>query len=326
MVASLPPLRLRPELKEKVWGGSALFSLLGLPPAEQKLGEAWMIFESLPVLDAAWAGQTLASLTAAHPETMLGEALARSRHDGVPRFPLLAKLIEAREWLSVQVHPDDAYARAREHVPYGKAEAWYIIRADADARIIHGVREPLTREQLVAMARDGTLQAKLEAVPVRAGDVVLNLPGTIHALGPGIVLYEIQQSSDLTYRLYDWGRPSSAGRALHLEQSAEVSTLEPLETHILQPERISRNGMLGERLVQTAYFTTERWVLEGALVHDTEARSPHLLTASRGAGRVVSAHGETALTPQASVVVPAACREYVLEPTEAPLEVLLSYC
>ncbi|MDW8053517.1 MAG: class I mannose-6-phosphate isomerase [Anaerolineae bacterium] len=325
-MSPLPPLPLQPELKEKVWGGSALFALLGLPPTAQPIGEAWLIFENLLVIDGPWAGCTLAALTESHPEAMLGAALARSQHRGAPRFPLLAKLIEAREWLSVQVHPDDIYAREREGEPYGKAEAWYILRAEPGAQIIHGVREPIARESLITLAQSGALHEKLAAVSVHAGDVILNLPGTIHALGPGIVLYEIQQSSDLTYRLYDWGRPASTGRALHLRQSADVSVLEPLTTHILRPIPLAQGENEGEQLVHTPYFTTERWVLRHTQVRDTQQRSPHLLTALRGAGRVVNEHGEALLTTQASVVVPAAPQRYTIEPSEAPLEVLVSYC
>ena len=214
-------LRLRPRLVPRIWGGRRLVERFGGSISEP-VGEAWMVYDENEVLDGPYAGRPLKEVLAELGEAFLGP---RSVSRYGLELPLLVKLLETTKWLSVQVHPDDDYARAVEaHTGFrGKSEAWVILDAGPGAEIVYGVNRPVTRDELLEAARDGTILDLLNFVPVKSGDVIYVPAGTIHALGPGLFVYEVQQRSDLTYRLYDFGR----GRELHLDKALEVARLEP---------------------------------------------------------------------------------------------------
>ncbi|MER3451678.1 MAG: mannose-6-phosphate isomerase [Thermus sp.] len=182
--------------------------------------------------------------------------------------PLLIKLIDPADWLSVQVHPPDAYALAREKRP-GKTEAWYVL---AEGEIVYGFNRPVTREEVRERAQTGALDEVLNRLWVRKGEVVYIPAGTVHALGPGTMVYEVQQPSDLTYRIYDYGRP----RELHLEKALEVAILEPTPLPRFEPLR--RGG--GVRLMACPYFALYRYDLRGPL--HLEAEKPLALTLLEG--------------------------------------------
>jgi len=188
-----------------------------------------MIYDENEIAEGPHAGRRLREVL---PE--LGEAFLGKRV--VERYgyelPLLIKFLDTAEWLSVQVHPDDAYAHSVEaHTGFhGKNEAWVILDAEPGAEIIYGVKRPVTHEELRAAALDGSILDLLNFVPVQPGDVIYIPAGTIHALGPGLLVYEVQQRSDLTYRLFDYGR----GRPLHLKKALDVANLEPQPLHRLQ--------------------------------------------------------------------------------------------
>ncbi|KHG65964.1 mannose-6-phosphate isomerase [Thermus sp. 2.9] len=201
--------------------------------------------------------------------------------------PLLVKLLDPRDWLSVQVHPPHAYALRVEGRP-GKYEAWYVL---SPGEIVHGFSRPVTREEVEARARAGTLDEVLNRVRVERGQVVYLPAGLVHALGPGVRVYEVQTPSDLTYRLYDYGRP----RELHLEKALEVALLEP--TPILQAPPEPVEG--GERLLPTPFFDLFRYPLRGRLFLRPEARL--VLTLLEGKARL----GEAALTPPATFLLEA---------------------
>ena len=214
-------IELEPQFKPRVWGGRRLAERFGLD-ASEPIGEAWMVFDENRIASGPYAGRVLAEVLPRLGEAFLGRAVVeRYGH----RLPLLVKFLDTADWLSVQVHPDDAYARTHEAESgwLGKAEAWVVLEAEPDARVIYGVKRPLTREELRAAAQDGTILELLNFVPVQQGDVIYVPPGTIHALGPGLLVYEVSQRSDLTYRLYDYGR----GRELHLDRALDVARLEP---------------------------------------------------------------------------------------------------
>jgi mannose-6-phosphate isomerase len=318
------PLQLKPELKDKVWGGHSLETMLGLERSERKVGEAWLVYEDLRVANGDWAGRTLAEITKTFPELMLGAQHQASIINGLPRFPLLAKFLDPSEWLSVQVHPDDAYAREREHMPYGKCEAWYVVRSEAGARIIHGLSQKISRQQLIDAAKSGEIKSKMDYIDLNAGEAVINMPGIIHALGPGLVIYEIQQSSDITYRLYDWDRPASAGRELHLEQSGDVSDYEPIDQHRIRPLTLRAHGATRTLFAACQYFAAEKVDVRSRYTADTLGASPHLLTVLEGAGAVQANGVSAALTPEQSVVIPAQAGTYAVEP-DGPLTFICSY-
>jgi mannose-6-phosphate isomerase len=244
MEPRLTPLRLAPVLKERVWGGRRLD-----PGGGRSIGEAWVIHGANRVVGGPFDGRTLDEATA-----VLGERLLGSRGAAAGgRFPLLVKLLDAVDWLSVQVHPDDEQA-ARLEGPdqVGKTEAWHILEAAPGARVIAGLREGTTRRRLARAIREGTLLELARYLEVRPGDTLFNRAGLVHALGPGLLLYEVQQSSDLTYRVWDWNRPASPERPLHVEQSLAVVCLDA------RPEVTPAEAAVGGTLTSCRYFALER--------------------------------------------------------------------
>jgi mannose-6-phosphate isomerase len=307
------PLKFTPALKEKVWGGHSLESLVGAPQSDRVIGEAWLIHESLPVDNGPFKGRTLADIVAVHPEEMLGSRGAGFVVNGVPRFPLLAKFLDANDWLSIQLHPNDEQARAREGSPYGKCEFWYVLDAAADAKIIHGLTTPCEPHELIAAAQNGTIKDMFDYVSVAAGDVVINTHGMIHALGPGIRIYELQQSSDITYRLYDWDRPASAGRELHLEQSAAIADYAPVLQHMIAPlEYQTSNGTEHRILCACQYFAATLLRVRDIETSNTHGATPHLITVLSGAGTVRAGNSIVDVKAGESVLIPATIGEYSL--------------
>lgn len=295
------PLLLQPALKVKVWGGRRL-EAAGIPlPDAQPYGEAWVLHDSATVAQGPLAGRALGDLLPQY-----GAALAGPDVDPGAGWPLLAKLLDASAWLSVQVHPDDAWARRLENEPRGKTEAWYVVAAEPGARLVRGVQPGCTREQLAAAIHAGALDELLLHVPVRAGDALLLRAGTVHALGPGLLVYEVQQTSDRTYRLYDWGRRGLDGqpRPLHVERGLKVANVD-------EPAPLRHFGGRREQIVELArceYFVCELLQLNARrsrhLVRDTAGRRFQALTCiagnallSAGPGQARLRAGQTALVP-----------------------------
>jgi len=224
----LYPLELDRFLNPRLWGGERLVSFLGLsqPEEGEPLGESWQVYGDNRILNGPLQGRTLAEVTAEAGAALIGTVASERYGD---TFPLLAKFIDAADKLSIQVHPDDAYVHEREAESgfHGKSEAWLILEAAPDASIVWGFRDALTPDEVKAAAREGRLERHLNVVPVKAGDVIYNPAGTVHAIGGGIFLFEIQQASDLTYRLYDYDRKDARGqpRDLHLDKALEVGDL-----------------------------------------------------------------------------------------------------
>lgn len=299
------PLILQPVLKEKVWGGDDLYPILGLKgQPEEKIGEAWVIYDGNQIENGPLSGRTVADLVREDATAVLGAELVDR---GLTEFPLLAKYLDARENLSVQDHPDDAYAREKEHVPYGKAEFWYILKAEPGSEIIHGVKRPISRDELQRQLEAGNIEA-LEGVHVEPGEVVLNMPGTIHALGGGIVLYELQQSSDVTYRLYDWDREKGPdARELHLDRGLDVADLTPMESHTITPIQEQSGDVSIEVLCACRYFAAELLDFRPGARYQRTLQKFDAWTIISGnltfeaGGRTVAAHhGQSLLIPAAA--------------------------
>ncbi len=210
--------RITPKLCERIWGGNRLAAQGGGEP----IGESWAL-SFVPGCESTVDGEPI---SAAIPSEEWGENARRFE-----RFPVLTKLIDAGEKLSVQVHPTDEYARAHEG-EWGKSEMWYVVSAESGAGVYLGPSRKITREELRSHAEDGDLERLLRFVPVREGDVIFIPAGTIHSICGGVLIFEIQQNSDLTYRLYDYMRRDGSGRMreLHLDQALEVANLKPYET------------------------------------------------------------------------------------------------
>ncbi len=323
----LYPLKLSILPKEKVWGGDRLRRILGPSvPAGQRIGEAWVVWDGLTIDNGPFRGRSLADLLHSHPLQLLGARF----HAQIPTiFPLLVKLLDARETLSVQVHPDDAYARQWEGEPFGKAEMWIVLEAEPGSTLIRGLKHSISRREAEEAVETGALQDKLEYVEVTAGDVILNPPGTIHAVCSGLLLYELQQASDLTYRFYDWNRNDPA-RELHLQKALDVANLEPHSRHKIQPVEIHEAG--ATRLYLAA---CEPFAAELLRVHDRVFESPagacfHVLTVLEGYGRVETAMrqgkpGAIQLEPGTSLLIPANLHEYEIQCEEGTLVVVKAY-
>ena len=228
------PLSFEPVYKDYIWGGRNLGTKLGrkIPPGI--VAESWEVAAhphgQSKVASGPLAGYPLDALTERLGERLMGQAA------GSPNFPLLVKLLDSTRWLSVQVHPDDTYAR--EHAgELGKTELWVILHAEPGAELIYGLKAGVDREQLSQAAADGAIEPLLHCVSIRAGDAIYLPAGTVHALGPGAIVAEIQQNSDTTYRLYDWGRTGTDGtaRPLHIRQALDVIDWRMTELEIARP-------------------------------------------------------------------------------------------
>jgi mannose-6-phosphate isomerase len=287
-----------------VWGGQRLRA--GDPP----IGEAWIVHEQNRALDGPAAGRSLGEVAAAYGPDMLGRQVVQQT--GL-RFPLLIKLLDTADWLSLQVHPNDEQAAALEgsgHV--GKTEAWHFLEAAPDAQVICGLRPGVGREALAAAIQDGTILDLAERVPVRAGDTIFMPAGTVHALGPGLLLYEVQQASDITYRVFDWNRPQTAGRALHIEQSLAVA--DPQASARVSPAPATGDDA-SITLAVCEYFALELITARSRAIQlDTLGESFHALTVVEGEARLEGDGWDVVLARLETAVIPAACRAYAIEP------------
>ncbi|WP_226670640.1 mannose-6-phosphate isomerase, class I [Metabacillus litoralis] len=263
------PLFFEPIFKERIWGGNKLCTNFNYNIPSEKTGEAWVISAhpsgSSKVKNGILKGQTLAEIWEQHGE------LFNKHHDHDEEFPLLVKVLDANDDLSVQVHPDDLYAKNKENQPFGKTECWYVLSAEEDAEIIYG-HHAKTKDELKEKIASAEWNALLRSVRVKAGDFIYVPSGTIHAIGKGIVILEIQQSSDITYRLYDYDRLDEDGlaRELHLESAIEVINV-PHKLIAYEQEEIKHSGFTSKLLVKEEYFTVLLWSIDGSVKKELNA-------------------------------------------------------
>lgn len=274
------PLLFEPSLHAKVWGGHWLESQLGKElPSGQPVGEAWEIFWKNHITNGVHQGRTLGELIAEFPQEMVGSAQAD------PEFPLLIKFLDAQDWLSVQVHPNDELAMSLEGQPRGKTECWYIIHAKPDAQIAYGLSTPLDADQLRDAIQTGHAKDVLQYVNVQAGDFIPVPAGTLHAVGPGILLYECQQTSDTTYRLYDWDRVGLDGqpRPLHLDKALRCTHLDvnPVAKYSYDFQRVA-DGVYRASLILNSYFGLDKLMLQQEFTLETQGTQAYSLTAIDG--------------------------------------------
>lgn len=252
---ALYPLTFEPVFKDYPWGGRNLATLLGRIIPDGIVAESWEIAAhpngSSPIAAGALKGKTLQEAMALWGTELVGSRNAEDLAQG--RFPLLIKLLDANRWLSVQVHPEDGYARVHEGES-GKTEMWVVVHAEPGAELIYGFAPGVTRERFAEAIEAGETERYLHRLPVKTGDVVFVPTGSIHALGPGILVAEIQQNSDTTYRIYDWGRP----RPLHIEKSLDVLDFDLVEPQTLTPVVMPEAAVPTEVIGESRYFRTER--------------------------------------------------------------------
>jgi len=319
------PLYLQPILMDRVWGGNRLPTLFGRPATPDKvIGESWELADrpeaQSAVVDSATPGVTVRQLLEQYPEQILGQALAARRP---ARFPLLVKYIDAGQTLSVQVHPDDQGAAA--HHDRGKAECWVVVHAEPGARIIRGLKPGTTRAQLEQELTKGKVEDVLHVFEPHVGDVVALPPGMVHALGAGLIVAEVQQNSDLTFRLYDHNRVdrNGNGRKLHIAEALDAIRFDGSGSEF--PGNVAadtwtplyrrrRAGVTVEHILQGQYFDLFRYRLAPGARMALEAlpTAPRVLMAIAGVGRLgrqVIKGGQTVLLPAAARAMAVSARK-----------------
>lgn len=294
---------LEPVFKEMIWGGHRLRDDFGYEIPGEHTGECWAVSAhangDCTVKNGSFAGERLSSLWREHRE-LFGDVCGKD-------FPLLIKIIDAKEDLSIQVHPDDVYAREHENGSLGKTECWYILDCDEDARIVIG-HHARSKEELRQMIADGSWDELIRILPIKKGDFFQIIPGTVHAIKSGTLILETQQNSDITYRLYDYNRLSNGKpRELHLEKSIDVIRC-PHED-IMTTRTVSRiDGALLEQLVDCDYYCVEKI--------DVDGRAKLSQPEPFGIFSVVEGHGSIDGTPLHKgdhFIIPAGYGAYVLE-------------
>lgn len=257
----LYPLQFEPILKERIWGGTKLKSYLNKPITSDITGESWEIStvenDVSVVANGSLKGKSLNDVIDEFPEAVLGDKVYA---EFGKQFPLLFKYLDAREDLSIQLHPNDELAKKR-HNSFGKTEMWYVMQSDADARLIVGFKEKSSPEEYLKHIHDKTIVDILDTKKVQKGDVFFLATGTIHAIGAGIVVAEIQQTSDITYRIYDFDRVDANGnkRELHVDLSLDAINYDTIEAQ----KFYSKTENVSNEVVNCQYFTTNFIPLDG---------------------------------------------------------------
>lgn len=289
------PLRLRPWLRPMPWGGTSLTKLLGLPETDQLIGEAWLVCDhalhASVVIDGPHQGQSLRELAKEYCQELVGRP--------AERFPLLVKVLDARQNLSIQVHPDDELAARWAPKEGGKTEAWHVLDSAPEGTIYLGLKPGVDLKTFQRELTTGNAALCLQRYQAKAGETYYVPAGTVHALGEGVIVLEVQQTSDATFRLDDWGRVDAGGKARELhweaglacikERSEGAGRIEP----VLEPDG-------SWRLVESSFFKLRKW--QGS--HRVRIQGPAVLILWEGAGRIdgFDLHrGEAMLAPRSLV-------------------------
>jgi mannose-6-phosphate isomerase len=300
----LPPFRIEPRFDTRIWGFRDLRPWYDRVAGDQPIGEVWLTGDDSLVATGRHAGKRLADLFREVPAALLGPAAPSAAS------PLLIKVLFAREKLSVQVHPDDRMAQ-KYGEPRGKTECWYCLAAEPHASVALGLKPGTTLSQVEEQIHAGTLEDSLNILPVSAGDMIFVDAGTVHAIWPGAILLETQQNSDITYRMFDYGRP----RELHIERSLEATRLRTQAGKVVPIELADRT-----LLIDADYFRVERIPVShsrsGQSLRNSSEMAPSLayLFAAAGSGRIAGlAFDPFDLPSRAIAAVPALSPEFTIE-------------
>jgi mannose-6-phosphate isomerase len=313
------PLTFRPIIKERIWGGTKLKSLLHKPITSEFSGESWEIStvdKDVSIVDSGiYEGKDLNELITLFPQEILGKKVLE--HCGT-QFPLLFKYLDAREDLSIQLHPNDELAKKR-HNALGKTEMWYVMQADEGARIIVGFKENASPEAYLHHLEGKTLPSILQEIPVKKGDAFLLESGTIHAIGAGIVIAEIQQTSDITYRIYDWDRVDALGnsRELHIDLALEaINYTSKSAQHFYLNHENSSNTM-----IHCPYFKTNAIPLNGKMSVTKNDDSFLVYMCTEGNFDIWINHQRYSYSMGDTVLLPAVINNFDLEGMATLLEI-----
>lgn len=305
------PLKLKPAFKDYLWGGTKLRDVYGKDCSFDKVAESWELSchkDGNSVIDNGEAkGMTLAEYIKKEGKAILGKNCERFEN-----FPVLIKLIDAKDNLSVQVHPDNEYAM-RVEGEYGKTEMWYIVDCDEGAELIYGFKNTVSKEEFAERIKNNTLLEITNSVPVKKGDVFFIRSGTLHAIGKGILIAEIQQNSNTTYRIYDYGRVGADGkpRELHIDKAVEVTDLCPAKPYPAT-EAFEENGAVKRLLSKCEYFTVYSVDVAEKACFNADETSFHNVLILEGNAELSCGDTTLSLKKGDSVFVPANCGEYTL--------------
>lgn len=310
-MGTLYPLLMSPGFDPRPWGTLDLSPIYPNHKFQEKIGEAWLTGDDCRVSNGPFSGSTLTELSRRFERELVGEAARDPK-----RFPLLLKFLFPHEKLSVQVHPDDEQA-LRVGEPWGKTECWYVAHAKPGSQIALGLKPGFTAAQLEHAIHENRAEELLNWINVYAGDMIYVAGGTVHTLGPGSVIVETQQQSDMTYRLYDYGRP----RELHLKDGMAAVRENAASGKVVRPAPSQVDGSANRRapLVAAPYFVVDMFDAREPLTlstrEDSGMTSVHILVAVEGCG-IIESHGAdpTTFAKGDAVVVPACVGEYRLRP------------
>ena len=329
---TLYPLKLTPIYKEMLWGGNRLNTIFGRNLPSEKTGESWDIScrpnEMGIIENGPAAGQALADYIALDRAGVLGTRLA-----GLTCFPLLVKLIDANDALSVQVHPDDDYAASQGGADTGKTEMWYILVPPTNGSLIIGLKPGVTPAILRAAYENGTVEDCLNHLPVAAGDIV-NIPaGLVHALTPGVMVAEVQQNSDITYRLYDYNRVGLDGkpRELHMEDALAVIDFEgKIPKTTVTGHAVKKGDCTLTHAISSKHFAIIKYELQGSFSEASDPAAFCIFTCVEGeveifSGTIGASLNGVTLQAGDSVFIPAGLGEYCLQPKKGRAVLLKSF-
>lgn len=320
----LYPLKFKPLLKERIWGGEALRTAMGKTlPEGKKIGESWELSgvdgDISKVINGKLKGNDIQELIEVYMGELVGDKIYAEY--GL-EFPLLIKLIDAQDVLSIQVHPGDELARER-HDSYGKTEMWYVIDATPGASLYMGFKENVTREQYLDAVAQGTLPQLLNRIEVSPGEAYFIPAGTIHAIGKGLLIAEIQQTSDITYRVDDWGRLDDNGNPRQLHTELAVDALDFVQGKKLDvtAQPIENKAV---KLVECKYFTTNSLKVNGSVEREYVALDSFVIYICLGGSlNVKYSDGSETLAKGECMLIPASIDSVILEGEATILEIYI---
>lgn len=322
MSTKIYPLQFEPILKERIWGGEKLKTVLNKPITSKITGESWELStvegDVSVVANGELKGKSLTELINDLPDEILGTAVYKRFGK---QFPLLFKYLDAREDLSIQVHPNDELAKER-HNSFGKTEMWYIMQADQDARIIVGFKEDSGKEEYLQNLNNKSLTSILDDIKAQAGDVFFLETGTVHAIGAGLVVAEIQQTSDITYRLYDFDRKDAQGntRELHVDLALDAINYNKVDTYKKYDKAENESNVI----VDCPYFTTNFIPLNGEKKVGKNGESFTVLMCIEGDFEITIENETYPYQKGDTVLIPAAIQKYSLKGIASILEVFIA--
>ena len=297
--------KLSPAFKDYLWGGTKLRDVYGKPCDFDKVAESWEL-STHPAGESTIAGGEYDGLPLSQYFEKAGKEVLGKNGQAFENFPVLIKFIDAKDPLSIQVHPSDEYALQVEG-EYGKTEMWYVMDCDEGAFLYFGVNRPVTKEEFRQRIADNTVLEVLNKVDVHPGDVFFIQSGTIHAIGAGILICEIQQNSNCTYRVYDYDRRGADGkpRELHVEKALAVSNFTPSDTSSHRGPVMSLAGGTAQKLGECKYFSTQKLQVEEALMLDVDDSSFVSLLVTQGCGKACGPENTLEFQAGDSLFVPA---------------------